>query len=116
MGDHYSSVSQGGEGVPRRSPSPPPKAPPAAPDDWRVEQLLSLYPEHDAPRWVQQMVGWQRRSDAIEAELQAAREALGFYADEENWPAIKPPPGHPNPVVVDRGKRARAALKGDEDG
>lgn len=42
------------------------KCPPAAPDDERVEQLLRLYPEHDAHRWVQHMVAWQRRADSWE--------------------------------------------------
>lgn len=53
------------------------KCPPAAPDDRRVQQLLSLYPERaegDGREWAQSLVAWQRRADSWERLARQLRE------------------------------------------
>jgi hypothetical protein len=52
-----------------------------------------------------------RALDALVAENQQLRDALGFYADPDSY-RFNLQPVRPEPVIEDQGLRARAALVG----
>jgi DNA-binding ferritin-like protein len=52
----------------------------------------------------------EAQNESLRAERDAAREALAFYADEDNYLTADARKAGRTPVSVDKGGRARAAL------